>query len=170
MRKLYRAFPELDQFSDEQCEEFVKRAKHMQGFGDWAIAAVTATALVSCLVLAILQYFLSGALQRAAISLAGRAMAQHLYPAAIVFLWVVVPALSALVGRDVVYWRFLKRAIWKRIELIRCGTCKYSLLGQHVRSGVVRCPECGEATTLTRLGVDSEADLMPPAELHSPVR
>jgi hypothetical protein len=169
IRKLYRAFPELDQFSDAQCEQFVQRARQTQGFADTAIAAPIAALVGTCLFMSLAQYWLNSVAERVVIGAVGRAMAQQLYPAILVTLWVIVLAMSALVARDLVLWRFLKRAIWKRIEKIRCDACKYSLLGQRASDGCVRCPECGAVTTLQLLGVESEADLMPPAELRSGV-
>jgi len=170
IRKLYRAFPELDQFSNEQCERFVLRARQAQGFGEWTIAAPIAAVMSTCMIMAILQYALNSAAQRVVIGAVGRSAAQEVYPATLVFIWVLVLALSGLLARDGVLRHFLKRAIWKRIDKIRCPKCRYSLLGQRVHDGLVQCPECGDVTTLKLLGVESEADLMPPEELRSTVQ
>lgn len=49
-----------------------------------------------------------------------------------------------------------------RVVDLRCPACSYSMLGQVAEGDRVRCPECGEMTTLGALGVRTAAELMEP--------
>lgn len=51
-----------------------------------------------------------------------------------------------------------------RVVDLHCPKCRYSMIGQTATGESVRCPECGDVTTLGALGVRSGADLLAPAE------
>ena len=76
-----------------------------------------------------------------------------------------VPALTALLVRDVILRRLLIAAIRVRIDKVRCKQCKYILIGQRERDGAVVCPECGAALLLSELGLVA-ADLVPPESVE----
>jgi len=154
--KIYRAFPELDRFSDERCEEYVRQARRELGYMIWFVsivsAGVMAVVVVSALVLIVnlFRVFVSGV------------DPALLFPMAVGCL-IGIPLLSGLLARDLVLGRFLRRYVRSKIERSRCPACKYSLLGQRMSKGVIRCPECGGTTTLQALGLQSPDDLMPPS-------
>lgn len=150
--KIYRAFPELDRFSDEQCSRFLKAAKR-----DWWFAR---------LVRALLPWII-GVIASIA-GLAGLAWLGTLIPgsnrlsnsnsqwALIVTLLigltpVLLGMLIGLIARDILLRRRLRSVINERGKCLKCG---YLLLGLNVTADLkVTCPECGEVTE-----VDSSLD------------
>ena len=44
--------------------------------------------------------------------------------------------------------RAIRRALVRRVALVRCHACRYSLLGLPVADGATACPECGERIIL----------------------
>ncbi len=161
--QVYRAFPELDRFSDQQCKAFIARARKSISYGAvarWTTGAVIASLALCCIV----QVPLVAVVDRFALIVTGKRDAFLEAAAVSVFMWVGAPALAGLIVRDVVFRRRLREVIWRNLERIRCPHCRYSLLGQRVSEGhVIRCPECGGHTTLADLGLASEQELMPPA-------
>jgi hypothetical protein len=164
-KRIHRAFPELDRYSDEQCRLFVRRLRNKPGyvaavaFGT-AIVFVTSILLMcagSGLVFAVLD---ESSLRPTIVRTLGRGVYDTLLPLCILMLGLGVPALATLGTRDFLYRRFLRRAIRVELERIRCLQCSYSLLGQTVADGRVRCPECGRPATLDELGLESADDLM----------
>ena len=160
--KIYRAFPELDRFSDEQCELFVYRARLARSFESMntvVMFAVVAAVGLCCAAQAMLSGALLGFLRR---TFGSNLKAQDLQLALSLAMWIAVPALAGLLARDVFLRRRLRDVIWRRLEQVRCPHCRYSLLGQRVSDSLIRCPECGGTTTLQTLGLASEEDLIPP--------
>jgi hypothetical protein len=163
IRQVYRAFPELDRFSDAQCEAFITRARKGIAYASvarWTSGAVF-LALVAC---CITQLPLMAVVDRIVFAISHRRDAFLEVAAVSVAMWVGIPALAGLIARDIIFRRRLREIIWRNIERIRCPHCRYSLLGQHVGFGEqIRCPECGGTTTLAALGLASADELMPPA-------
>ena len=155
--KIYRAFPELDRFSDEQCLVYVARARSRKlGSGCLMLVGASLAGIGAAAVMAILtsQLFLPiaksmGLRASAELELAGGML---LFGAHIV-----VAFLVGLMIRDA----WLRRAILGCLESDRCPKCDYSLLGLPVHAGVVTCPECGFASELKTMGV-TEEDLLSP--------
>ncbi len=160
--KIYRAFAELDPFTDEQCQLFLQRLKNQGTYS----ATVWSTAIMcffaALLVVAVIFSALADETAEFCRRLSGPRVGCHLATAIGIALVVGVPSMSALLARDVVVWRYLRWAIGLEIERIRCLGCKYSMLGQRVVDGFVTCPECGRRLTLSELGVESAEDLIPP--------
>lgn len=77
------------------------------------------------------------------------------------FVGLLMPALSAMLVRDVLLRRALKKAIELKVERVRCRQCEYILIGQRAFKDAVTCPECGNTATLESLGI-TEDDLIPP--------
>ena len=156
-KKIYRAYPELDKFDNEVCKRYIKRAIRLQNtwkFGAlmflifpitwalWAGLMYLVTFLVE------LRFFekLPGLLQDSflAVMLSGIA-------------W--VPLLVILFARD----RWLHRCIRKQLTGVQCPPCGYSLIGLTINTPdtpSVHCPECGQVTLLSDLGL-TEADIDP---------
>ena len=139
LSKVWRAFPELDRFSDEQCRRFVRAAR--RGAGRVArVAAVVATLFVSWLAGGALVTWFT--LNPATIGPWERV---HGWAVTVVLLGMLVFATApAILLRD----RLLRRRIMRIITLRgRCLMCKYNLLGLPVGADLlVTCPECGATT------------------------
>lgn len=153
-KRLYRAFPQLDRFSDAQCGLLMRRV-HLDEAARFVVRAAPVAASVAALLL-VLMY------------LAGTrilAPAEKLFRDADILLGLLVslclPALAGLLVRDVLLRRFLINAIRLRIERVRCLSCRYILIGQRADGDAVSCPECGATNLLRALGI-TEADLIPP--------
>lgn len=67
---------------------------------------------------------------------------------------------KAIVHVDHQMYRVLQLAAHADATIL-CPKCRYSLVGQPVENDEVRCPECGQKTTLKILGVHSAEDLQP---------
>lgn len=145
LRKIYRAFPELDRFSDERCERYVLQARQVargqrlaRHGTEFAVAAITFIT-----VLAAGPSVLAGTRIRPTESMWTAMLLGY------VAVLVSGPILASLVTRDI----WLRRAIAARIDAARCPMCGYSLLGLPVKSNAVLCPECGVGIDLERHGL-----------------
>jgi len=160
-KKLYRAFRELDPFTDRECELFVRRVKNATG----RMVAVRVTTILAALVMVPLSVaaipFLNATLYAPLEHQLGWRAADVLTMALWIAWPVAVPALVGLLIRDLIMRSLLRNAIQVRIERIQCPECRYRLLGQTVVNDHVRCPECGTTVPLRVLGVDSAEDLLP---------
>ena len=119
--KIYRAFPELDPFSDEECERFVLQVKTQKRIGPWPWLAGAAVFLF----LAVIVY---PALGFAAVNIRIRIRSNEFRTITAVVLMAILfgaPLLAGLHIRD----RRLRRAIADRIHSARCSSCRHSLLG-----------------------------------------
>lgn len=166
--KIYRAFPELDPFSDEDCAHFMQRARSQGGFDGWVSLALYGSAAVILIVLFSLIAVMFGRLTGLFRPQLAKADAEYLAIAAILFLVGALPTFGGLITRDIVYRRLMRRAINLQLDRIRCLECRYSLLGQIAHDGFVRCPECGVVVSLRRLGLSAD-DLIPPKNLREEV-
>jgi hypothetical protein len=164
--KIWRAFPELDRFSDEECAVYVARLNRwrVQG-GAWAAAVLCGAALVAATPWAVVA---SGPALSALGVDAGRTDVQAgLAVLGAVLLGAGAP-LTGLLTRD----RLLKRAVRRKLRKAICARCGHSLLGLPLANACerasVRCPECGFVISLELLGLSHE-DLNPSAAPHPPV-
>jgi hypothetical protein len=138
-RRIYRAFPELDRYSDERCERFIKAARR----GKWRLLAhiiVIGAAFVVSLALTVALFILiASSLERTA----GRGQAIDwalVLPILAAIPLMSIPPLAAFLTRD----RLLRRRV--RYVLRTRGTCQachYSLIGLPVDERFITCPECG---------------------------
>ncbi|MBL0928127.1 MAG: NUDIX domain-containing protein [Phycisphaerales bacterium] len=140
--RIYRAFPELDRFSDADCAAWIERAKE-RGGKVLALAPIV-TGCVLLPVGAVLAFVLS---RFADETLDILTLTVSVFAAVVVG----VPTMSTLLVRD----RLLRRAIRAAVLGATCPRCAYSLLGLRVTEGAVRCPECAHLTVL------AERDLTP---------
>ena len=143
--KIYRAFPELDQFSNEQCERFVYRA----GRGRTSIAhrlvllAMTGLIVVILIPLELgfvvvcdnyLYSFFEG----------NNNMLPAFFLALFMGVWLLLDFLCLLIIRDKLMIRRIRQVLAKSSQ---CHSCGYSLLGLPVSSlSSIQCPECGHIT------------------------
>lgn len=155
--KVWRAFPELDTFSDRECEGFVREARRRRplfaiivpvagcvvGFAAWV-----ASAFAIGIVLATVRWP-SGNVPDWAHTTAA---------CTILSLFGLLPGFGALVARD----RQLRRTVRALLNRTTCGGCNYALLGLTIHDDGseggpwVVCPECGKPNYLRVLGVTPE--------------
>jgi hypothetical protein len=164
-RPVYRAYRELDEFTDDRCERLVDRIT--DGLSYWPIVVSVSIVLCAAWMLiagAIVLYIYE---RSGFVPASGhwRWLPAPVIDFAMMFVIVGPPPLIALLTRDLVLWLQLRRALTRSIWLTKCRRCGYCLLGQRVgeREGLT-CPECGHGTTLTELGLVSAAELLPPAD------
>jgi hypothetical protein len=160
VRKIYRAFPEFDSFSDEQCERFMLR---VQLSGSKKALPILVGVLVAMITL-IVCCAVSGFIFDMVYAGMERQRARKLEFAMDLSLVLIPPVFAFLLGlfaRDLLLRRHLRLVIEDKLNRIRCLGCKYILIGQVVANQMVRCPECGRVHSLDELGV-VEADLIPP--------
>jgi hypothetical protein len=152
--KVYRAFPELDRFSDDACRGFVRQAVRRHRLSQ------IGSALLGLAMGAIVLVFWA-LLCDAASALVPRSSAfWDLGPGMplLAAFWItgaVLALVTVLMMRD----HCLRTTIARQLVDTRCPSCNYSMLGLGVVSGVVICPECGLARRLDQTGL-SPADLM----------
>lgn len=160
-KKLYRAFPELDGFTDRQCENLVAQVGYTTWYGGVVAVSVAAAGfLVFFLTLTLLMSIESsvdGWMKRSVGAGAGEGLCTL---AALVTLFV-PPPIAGLLARDVVMKLYLGAALRRRIDRIRCLDCRYVLLGLSVVDSYVKCPECGRRMTLSELQLTSPEQLVP---------
>lgn len=165
-RKLYRAFPELDAFTDEQCAAYLANAK---------LRRAKFSLLVICLpILAGVAYFLS------VFVFVSKILWIRLYQAGFfkmsttndlvmlvllgifLIIWFGGSAFVSLCLRDFLLGKTLYKAIHSRLGKTCCEKCRYNLIGQRPTGDRLKCPECGRRTTMQELGITID-DLIPPA-------
>ncbi len=140
--KIYRAFPELDAFTDDQCSRFVYWAKSRNGVRLTLIPAVAAVAWAAMV------FFVASLVFEV---LPRGTRHDGLFNTALL-LTILALAWSigvALIARDLL----LIRVIRERVRGGRCPECRFSLLGLPILGGTLVCPECGTNMTLHELGL-----------------
>jgi len=154
VRKVYRVFPELDRFSDAECEGFVGLVARRHRLARFFVS------LTLAIVGGIL--FLGGSFLSSAIgevwSRSGDA------PAFVEDGWhLLVGIIASVVGA--MYFTSAARNAWLRgkiqehLTTIECMGCEYPLLGLPVVGGGITCPECGQRFDLAARGL-SAADVL----------
>lgn len=160
-RKIYRAFTELDDVSDDECDRYVRRARLKMGrsgyFAPW-VAAVAAGTTGGVIAIRGASRWFGGT----TFDLFG-AIGTTIIVA--ISATVLAAGIAGLLVRDLV----LLRAVRTEVHRARCRKCRQSLHGLRVRTvgthpgptdSFVRCPECGKEWCLFDLGLRAE-DLIP---------
>lgn len=140
LTRVYRAFPELDRFSDDQCSRFVRAAckrgwrRHVHR----ALLVILTPISVLCTLLV-----LGMALEALADAL-GRSFEYSTTYDVLLFSVLAagfLPVFGAMLIRDRLLLRRIRSVLRARCT---CPACRYSLLGIVVaENNVVTCPECG---------------------------
>lgn len=157
--KLYRAFPELDDYTDSQCEELMARVRRSLGSQVLIVAAAIATFMFVGVITVIAFAVFNASVNHAGVSI----LRENLIHGVACFFVVGIPAIAALITRDLLLRTMIYRAVKLHLDHVRCPICRYLLLGQRAADGLVRCPECGTASSLRRMGI-TESDLIPPQD------
>ena len=147
VRQIWRAFPELDPYTDDECRTFVRavrRERVLTAIRALLLAASPITAVVGSVIIAALVY---GWLER--YSLSESALGSTLQLTAVGLSMAVVGLLSAfacLVLRDWLLRRRLRAVLGVGGH---CRGCGYSFIGLIIPETLrVRCPECGMECTV----------------------
>lgn len=159
-KKIWRAFPELDQFDDKTCFRFVKHyAKLHESKAGWLWMILVAVATFTI-------WIFIESTARTLLYMIMRAVGIRLGPYSDTFLILFLyfgrlwfPWLSLLLFRD----RWLSLSIRKELKGERCKKCEYSLLGLEAVIDqqtwkYVLCPECGTKNEY-QVGVLVPADI-----------
>ena len=174
-RKIWRAFPELDRFGDEQCARFVKaaNARTSAKVMTWLVASI-ATALVSATAL-IVPIWLQPKCGNVYVFPALDDIYMHALLTRAWFWawWMFAGGIAGFITRDVLLRLRVRRILRTRAT---CVQCRYSLLGLAVPASlIVQCPECGTPThvdeSMGELTVDEQgAARFTPKDVRKPPR
>lgn len=152
--KIYRAFAELDRFSDAECAGFVRTAEKANALASACMTIVMVASIAPC-------GCIGGGL---GIYLAHRLVGDPGEPGwpmtaglALLTLGVTIPSMSGLWIRDV----WLRNVVRKQLNRCTCPGCGYSLLGLIPSQGHAVCPECGTRHSLMELGLSTSDILVP---------
>lgn len=146
----YRAYPEFDGYSDEQCRKLLLQAQLRRGDAAWVLPLVGAAAASG------FWLFVAVGLVRAFASLLSVTIVGGNFLLAVAVL--VAPVFVAVfVG---VRRAMLVRSVRRLVNRAACPFCEFSLVGLPVRVNTVQCPECGEKVRLSEHGIRHE-DLRP---------
>jgi DNA-directed RNA polymerase subunit RPC12/RpoP len=141
--RIYRAFPELDPFSDEECERYILQVRQ-QKFGQWKYRMLAFWLVVSWLILVF----------PVAMWIAHK---YRLETMGMVLGFFIAMPLGVFFPTAFYRDRLLIAAIRGRLNLARCTRCRHSLLGLpllgEMEQDAVRCPECGSVMVLSDLGL-----------------
>ncbi|MFI4861277.1 MAG: hypothetical protein ACIAXF_11415 [Phycisphaerales bacterium JB063] len=162
--KIYRAFAELDDLTDEQCILLMRRVRLRVGT-NLGVGFLLTILYVVLLVLTVIAVNAVGMLLDPEGAFGKRH--EFLLGFVVMFLGFGIPAAITMGVRDYVLRKRLTSAINYEIDRVRCLACKYILIGQVARDGHVVCPECGARQHLAELGI-TEADLIPPKAIATP--
>lgn len=152
--KAYRAFPELDRFSDAECEGFVRLVKRQYRFAEVSVQLASVPLMLIVTAPGVLLVMALARWQ----DTSGWGESWHAWEWIILFGALLSGSCGGLSGL-MFYDCWLKRAILVRLKEAKCPACAYSLLGLAVVDGGIRCPECGEVFGLAERGL-TPADLL----------
>ncbi|MBI1189206.1 MAG: hypothetical protein GC200_00780 [Tepidisphaera sp.] len=142
--KIYRAFPELDAFSDERCERFVRAARRPVWFRARVVAGGFLAFLLASAALGVAAHL---AEENAPATFGPRSPLWAMLLILFVTLFVYCAAgVAWLWSRDWMLRRRIRRVLRTRGH---CHSCGYLLLGATVSAThEISCPECGFTTAV----------------------
>lgn len=144
-RKIWRAFRELDEFSDEQCRRFVKRA-----WGGWAQRMLASVLVIGTFLATLLVVGWAMVWLYSELDIDNRKRYSDLQIAMMAVPIVVVVAaaapLMALIARDLL----LRALVWRVLNIGGvCTKCNYPLYGLPLSEAMMcSCPECGAESSV----------------------
>ncbi|MDX2147769.1 MAG: hypothetical protein SFZ23_09635 [Planctomycetota bacterium] len=158
--KVWRAFAELDDFSDEECRTFVLRVQMQRRVSLVGPVLVGAGVLVAALAGAVFAIKPMNDWLLSALGYRFPAEPDWILFGVPALTFVAFPVMLAFLAGAFVRDRQLIRAIRERLLHCNCPQCRQSLLGLPVVHGAtepaVRCPECGNLLVLAQLGLSRE--------------
>jgi hypothetical protein len=161
MRRLTAIFAisELEKYSDEEFAALMRKAKLRRGDALWLIPALWG--VLGATVWVGVGAMLTFGLKSSGMSLTGVAMGRWLALNGFVALLVAIA-----IGAAARWWMLVK-SIRRLINKAGCPYCEFSLVGLKVKSGWVKCPECGQRVYIHDENI-TEEDLMTEAERFAP--
>lgn len=161
-RKLHRAFPELDAYTDDQCVQYMKNLRQRKlHFSLWLILLPFLITLAYFIVVPIGLVFSIKLMNNANLMSLNNDALFYTIILSYAVIWWIGSGVVALLSRDVIMGSQLKKIVNSQLIKTRCRTCSYSLIGQTPQNGMLVCPECGVATSMQTLGITDD-DLIPP--------
>ncbi|MEO0482057.1 MAG: hypothetical protein AAF138_00340 [Planctomycetota bacterium] len=159
LSKPYRAFPELDPFTDLECQVFVAESNRRHRWSGRVVGVAMSLCIAIALGIAI--SLVNNIGQQHVLDTTGRPLPVWRATAAIA-----VPLIAGCAVALLIRDRWLLTVLRRRINRARCHNCRYSLLGLAIERGDfgdrVTCPECGARTSLKSAGLTAEDLLSPP--------
>ncbi|MGD9791417.1 MAG: hypothetical protein AB7Q00_10060 [Phycisphaerales bacterium] len=135
--KIWRAFPELDPYTDEQCQRFFKAAVGTPVVRAVRIVLVLLVGIVGVIGSLALAIYISSLLSRTRYEIDG-------FNAAVFIPLICLGPFAGIIARDLLLRLRVRKVLRSRG---RCSNCTYSLLGLAVNAKhEVACPECGTLT------------------------
>lgn len=156
---IWRAFPELDAFGDEDCMQFVRRARREHRLLVWALPPIVWIAAFFT-IFAVVGVVATALPTPAAPKWLPPEMRPALAVTVLLTLLVGGASLASMLARDAM----MRRLLQGQIDKARCTRCQFSLLGLRVRHGAVKCPECGTDVVLAEIGLCEEDLIAAPTE------
>jgi len=154
VRKVYRAFPELDRFSDAECEGLLRYVSRRHPIGLFFVslgAVVLSGVFIVCGSIATMMIHLelSGPRRPSVFVEDG---------------WFVICGIIVSVVLPSAFAFYLRRGwllgkVQAHLSSLVCAECEYSLLGLPVVDGGITCPECGQRFDLAARGLTA-ADVL----------
>lgn len=150
LNKIYRAFPELDEFPDEECQRWVEAAQRRV---QWVIVICVVPIFVIGAVVAVvfMDWFTWMLWAR---------YTTRLPMLLFTLLWIGLPILFGTIPSFLMRDVLIRSTIRRLVMRAQCADCGFSLLGLPTfeTSGgeSVRCPECGVVRTLKYLELTRE--------------
>ncbi len=155
--KIWLAYPELDRYDDDVCKSYIKRAKRLQNA--WKFWLISLLALPIAWASWVGLMFATASLTELRSFRSSPGFLQDIFVSVMASGIAWVPLGTQLILRD----RWLHRCVRKQLVGVQCPPCGYSLIGLTINNPEapsVHCPECGQVTLLSDLGL-TEADIDP---------
>lgn len=146
----YRAHPEFDGYSDEQCRKLLLQARLRRGDAAWVLPLLAASGFAAAWSVVAL------GLVRIAAALLGLTLTGE----ATLLGMIIIVGPAFVVVYSWVRRSMLVRSVRRLVNRAACPFCEFSLVGLPVKINSVRCPECGEKVRLSEHGIRHE-DLRP---------
>jgi hypothetical protein len=146
-----RAFPELDPFSDEQCQRFLQATLRRHWISRQGIR------LLMIVVFSAGWILLTLITMPIVLSLGPRYITWQVPTA---FISVIIGAFAGGVAGLMIRDRWLRMVLRRRLLELACPACTYSLLGLAAQDGIIICPECGVPFEMTKENVEPDTTLI----------
>ena len=143
-KQIWRAYPQLDPYTDEVCKRYMKHAFHSRNLLKGIVVHVVAV-LVAVAIASVSVWLFS--YEVTSFSESQRGTIPILFGLSVVGLWLTsvlwLPAVFLFVTRDL----WLRHVVQQQIQSTNCSGCGYQLLGLTIEDEnelkSVTCPECG---------------------------
>lgn len=150
VKHLYRAFPELDTYSDGQCLRFIRASRGTPSIRFLRALAITLNTLIATAAALAGVIYINVALINNSRPLAPGSPFLTWYGVllhiAIILIACATPPIGAFLARDFLLIRRVRRILRTRGT---CISCRYTLVGLAVAPDLkVTCPECGHITVV----------------------